>query len=224
MPKVTEDHFQEKRDQIIDAAFEICREKPAYDLTMSDIVSRTGMSQGGVYKYYNNIDKVLAALIDRANTKGNFTGQIDEVMGSKDGSGEKLRKLFDIAEQYFSDMLISYNKILFELSSFFVYSPEKRDSIYKNVTTSSTFEHLTGCAAQTIFSGIKNGEFKPAIPPEDIMAYLVASFDGIIRDVTITKCYSSGVSPETKLIFDEKRLIRCLYISTMNLLGIPVSS
>ena len=30
------------------------------------------MSQGGVYKYFNTIDLVLAALIDRANLQGNY--------------------------------------------------------------------------------------------------------------------------------------------------------
>lgn len=219
MPKVTEEHFEEKKNQIIDAAFEVCKRKPAYDVTMSDIVSETGMSQGGVYKYYNNIEPVLAALIDRANTKGNCIEQIDAVMGSGDLPEEILRKLFGIAEEYFSDMLISYNKILFELSSFFAYSPGKRDNIYKHVTTSSTFEHLTGCAASTIISGIQTGAFTPVLPTEDILAFIVASFDGIIRDVTITKSYSSGVKPATSLEFDEKHLIGCLYLSTMNLLG-----
>lgn len=219
MPKVTEEHFAEKKNQIIDAAFEVCKRKPAYDVTMSDIVSETGMSQGGVYKYYNNIDLVLAALIDRANTKGNYIEQIDGIMRSGEPPEKVLKELFGIAEQYFSDMLISYNKILFELSSFFAYSPEKRDNIYKHVTTSPAFEYLAGCAAATVISGIQTGAFSPSLPKEDILAFLVASFDGIIRDVTITKCYSAGVRPETTLKFDEKSLIRCLYISTMNLLG-----
>ncbi len=219
MPKVTEEHFAEKKNQIIDAAFEVCKRKPAYDVTMSDIVSETGMSQGGVYKYYNSIDIVLAALIDRANTKGNYIEQINGIMSSGELPEDILREVFGVAEQYFSDMLISYNKILFELSSFFAYSPEKRDNIYKHVTTAPAFEYLTGCAASTIISGIETGAFSPVLPAEDILAYLVASFDGIIRDVTITKCYSAGVKPETGIEFDEKRLIRCLYLSTMNLLG-----
>ena len=66
MPKVKSEYLESKRNQILDAAFEVCKRKPAYDVTMTDVVSETGMSQGGVYKYFNNIDLVLAALIDRA--------------------------------------------------------------------------------------------------------------------------------------------------------------
>ncbi len=219
MPKVKNDYLENKRNQILDAAFAVCRRKPAYDITMTDIVSETGMSQGGVYKYFNNIDLVLAALIDRANLQGNYKEQIDEIMKSGDSPDAILHNLFLVSEQYFSDMLISYNKMLFELSTFFVYNPERRERINKNVTTSSTFEYLTQCASKVIIAGTENGYFMPVVPIEDIMAFIIASFDGIIRDVTLSKCYLRKSTSESGVDFNEKNLIHCLYISTMSLLG-----
>ncbi|MBR3637980.1 MAG: TetR/AcrR family transcriptional regulator [Lachnospiraceae bacterium] len=221
MPKVNEEYFEEKRNQILDAAFAVCNRKPAYDVTMSDIVAETGLSQGGVYKYFGNIDSVLAALIDRANTQGNYFGVIDKVMNSGLSPEDKLKELFTISKQYFSDMLISYNKILFELSTFFAYSSEKCHRIYQKVSTSSAFEYLMKCAAQIILNETKSGYFSPVIPAEDVFSFITASFDGIIRDVTITKCYAGKGAPQTTLCFDEEKLIRCLYLSTMTLLGKP---
>ena len=113
MPKVKNEYLENKRNQILDAAFAVCKRKPAYDITMTDIVSETGMSQGGVYKYFNNIDLVLAALIDKANLQGNYMEQIDEIMESDNASDVILHNLFLVSEQYFSDMLISYNKIFY---------------------------------------------------------------------------------------------------------------
>jgi len=153
MPKVKDEYLENKRNQILDAAFEVCKRKPAYDVTMTDIVTETGMSQGGVYKYFNNIDLVLAALIDKANLQGNYIGQIDEIMKSGKNPDTILHSLFLVSEQYFSEMLISYNKILFELSTFFVYNPKRKEQINKNVTTSSTFEYLTQCASAIIIAG-----------------------------------------------------------------------
>ena len=46
MPKVKNEYLENKRNQILDAAFAVCKRKPAYDITMTDIVSETGMSQG----------------------------------------------------------------------------------------------------------------------------------------------------------------------------------
>ena len=47
---------------------------------MSDIVAETGLSQGGVYKYFDNIFSVYSALIDKANLEGNHTAKIDEII------------------------------------------------------------------------------------------------------------------------------------------------
>lgn len=46
MPKVKNEYLENKRNEILDAAFAVCKRKPAYDITMTDIVSETGMSQG----------------------------------------------------------------------------------------------------------------------------------------------------------------------------------
>ena len=54
MPKVKDEYLENKRNQILDAAFAVCKRKPVYDVAMTDIVTETGMSQGGVYKYFNN--------------------------------------------------------------------------------------------------------------------------------------------------------------------------
>ncbi len=219
MPKVKDEYLENKRNQILDAAFAVCKRKPVYDVAMTDIVTETGMSQGGVYKYFNNIDLVLAALIDRANLQGNYIEQIDEIMESGNASDVILHDLFLISEQYFSDMLISYNKILFELSTFFAYNPERRERINKKVTTSSTFGYLTQCALRIMMTGVERGDFVPVLLVKDIMAFIIASFDGIIRDVTLSRCYSGNSEPESGVVFDEKNLIHCLYISTMSLLG-----
>lgn len=219
MPKVNQSYLSDKKNQILDAAFVVCNRKPAYDVTMSDIVKETGMSQGGVYKYFNNIDLVFAALIDKANLQSNHIERIDKVMKSERSPEKLLQELFLISEQYFSEMLISYNKILFELSTFFAHSPERRERINKNVTTSSTFEYLTQCAFDIIIKQTKEGYFTPVIPIEDILAFIITAFDGIIRDITLTRCYPSRTAPDDNIKFDEKRLIHCLYISTITLLG-----
>ena len=221
MPKVKEEYLEAKKEEILDAALAVCGRKPAYDVTMSDIVAQTGMSQGGVYKYYNNIDLVLADLINRANSAGDHRARIDEIMESGKAPEVMLDELFKVTELYFSDLLIGYNKILFELGTLFATSPERNAAISRNVTTASTFSHLIGCASQVIIRGTENGSFSPVMPPADILSFIVASFDGIIRDVTLTRCYGDKDTPQTPAAFDGKILIRSLYLGTMALLGKP---
>lgn len=217
MPKVNEDYFDKKKKEIVYAAFEVCKRKPAYDVTMSDIVAETGMSQGGVYKYYNNIYSVYAALIDEANLVGNQKEKIDKIMESKYKPETKLKRLFSVSEDFFSDMLLSYNKILFELGTFCIQNPEYDKRINGETKVTPVFPYLASRVAELIVTEAASGYFKPVLPVEDILNFVVSSFDGIIRDVTLNKCYNIATEDINNL--DEKKLINCLYISTLKLLG-----
>ncbi len=217
MPKVNEEYLLEKRKEILRAAFEVCKRKPAYEVTMSDIVAETGMSQGGVYKYFNNIYSVYAALIDNANLAGNPIGRIDEIMNSEKSPEIKLQELFTVSEDYFSEMLISYNKILYELGTFCQQNPEYDRQIHEQTTATPVFPYLAHSVAELIITQVQTGYFKPLVPSEDILTFVVSSFDGIIRDVTLNKCYNLQTDDAT--VFDEKKLINCLYLSTLKLLG-----
>ena len=217
MPKVNEEYFEVKKKEIINAAFEVCKRKPAYDVTMSDIVAETGLSQGGVYKYYNNIYSVYAALIDEANLVGDQKEKIDKIMASKFKPETKLKKLFAVSEDFFSEMLLSYNKILFELGTFCIQNPEYDKRINGETKVTPVFPYLASCVAELIVSETASGYFKPVLPVEDILNFLVSSFDGIIRDVTLNKCYNIETEDINNL--DEKKLINCLCISTLKLLG-----
>ena len=217
MSKVNEEYFEVKKKEIINAAFEVCKRKPAYDVTMSDIVAETGLSQGGVYKYYNNIYSVYAALIDEANLVGDQKEKIDKIMASKFKPETKLKKLFSVSEDFFSEMLLSYNKILFELGTFCIQNPEYDKRINGETKVTPVFPYLASRVAELIVSETASGYFKPVLPVEDILNFLVSSFDGIIRDVTLNKCYN--VQSEDIAVLDEKKLIHSLYVSTLKLLG-----
>lgn len=217
VPKVSEEYLTEKRNEILDAAFEVCRCKPAYEVTMSDIVAETGMSQGGVYKYYNNIYSVYAALIDRANMQGNQIEKIDEIMQLELKPEDKLERLFNVSKSFFSDMLLSYNKILFELSTYCIQNPEIDRMVNGETKATPVFPYLANRVAELIITQVQAGYFRPVIPLEDILSFMVSSFDGIIRDVTLNKCYN--ISSDSMNDLDEEKLISSLYLSIMKLLG-----
>ena len=48
MPKVSETYLIEKKNEILDAAFEVCKRKPAYEVTMSDIVAVKAQHEGAL--------------------------------------------------------------------------------------------------------------------------------------------------------------------------------
>lgn len=63
MPKVTEKYIADKKKRITDAAYELCLQKTVSTVTMQDIIDRVGLSQGGIYRFYKDIDEIFADMI-----------------------------------------------------------------------------------------------------------------------------------------------------------------
>ncbi len=114
-------------------------------------------------------------------------------------------------------MLISYNKILFELATFCVQNPEYDKKIKSETTAIPVFEYLADRVGQLIITQTEAGIFNPIVPVRDVIGFVISSFDGIIRDVTLNRCY--GIHTDEMDDLDEKKLINCLHICTLNLLG-----
>ena len=57
MPKVSEEYIINKKKRIIDAAYALCLKKTVSTVTMQDIIDETGLSQGGIYRFYK--DKMI---------------------------------------------------------------------------------------------------------------------------------------------------------------------
>lgn len=53
---------------ITDSAYSLCLEKTMSTITMQDIIDKTGFSQGGIYRFYNDIDKIFS-LEDRLSVR-----------------------------------------------------------------------------------------------------------------------------------------------------------
>ncbi|MBQ5475971.1 MAG: helix-turn-helix transcriptional regulator, partial [Lachnospiraceae bacterium] len=67
MPKVSEEYFIQKRNEIIDSAYKIALEKPIISMTLMDVREEAGMARGAIYRYYDSLDQILADLIIRVN-------------------------------------------------------------------------------------------------------------------------------------------------------------
>lgn len=63
MPKVTEEYIQNKKKKIIDAAYALCLKQTVSTVTMQDIINETGLSQGGIYRFFKDIDEIFSNMI-----------------------------------------------------------------------------------------------------------------------------------------------------------------
>lgn len=91
MPKVTEEHLEARKQQILHAASTCFANRGFHQTTMHDICAESGMSPGSVYRYFKSKEELIThiakqnqerqiALIEDAKLCGTARESIEELM------------------------------------------------------------------------------------------------------------------------------------------------
>ena len=78
MPKVSEEYYEKKRREIIDAAYRVCARKPITSVEMKDIIAETGFSHGVIYRYYKDLDEIFKDLVITINSENRIDDRLDD--------------------------------------------------------------------------------------------------------------------------------------------------
>ncbi|MGV9839313.1 TetR/AcrR family transcriptional regulator [Nocardia niigatensis] len=66
MPRVSEEHLERRRQQILDAAQSCFARKGLHATTMQDVFAESGLSAGAVYRYFKSKDDIIKDLATEA--------------------------------------------------------------------------------------------------------------------------------------------------------------
>lgn len=92
-PKVSEEHLQARKQQILTAAIACFAEKGFHKTSMKDIFTRADLSAGAVYSYFESKDEIIAAVCQSGDehnrmifqamkdNEGDFTQQVNLTLG-----------------------------------------------------------------------------------------------------------------------------------------------
>lgn len=143
MPKVTEEYIQNKKRMIVQTTYDLCLKKNLCTVTMQDVINATGLSQGGIYRFYKNIDAILADVILYMRQRESIKGKIDEILAKENECSveEISRAMFDMLADFMTRELMGIMKIDFELSMLAVNEPNRVYAIIdgiKQVANSDT--------------------------------------------------------------------------------------
>lgn len=97
MPKVSEDHREARREQILRAAVECFADQGFHRTTMDDIIKRSGLSTGAIYQYFANKGALIEAIAAQRHARE--SALIAEFAASDDlceGLSTLTRSLFDL--------------------------------------------------------------------------------------------------------------------------------
>ncbi|MFJ7913941.1 MULTISPECIES: TetR/AcrR family transcriptional regulator [unclassified Lysinibacillus] len=217
MPKVSHEYVQEKKNSILEAAIAVCKVKPLYEITMRDIIKASGVSQGGIYRYYSDLDEILIEVINQVNVNADYKHIIDEVTYTSDSPTKTIIKLFNFLGEYMKENVSTVGKIQFELTILCANNPDREKKILSGIYENESGQYFTQQIFHSIHEGISSGCFQLEISIDDLSTFIMTSIDGIVRDVVLQKCY--GVFSNDQVQFDEIRLMNTLCKSVLLLLG-----
>ncbi|MDF2803847.1 MAG: TetR family transcriptional regulator [Anaerocolumna sp.] len=189
MPKVTEKYKKEKADKIVKATIEVLKIKPLYDITMLDIIKTAGLSKGGIYLYFKDIDELLVEAINRIGGEQDtieFTSLLDD-----ESIESSLVLIFEELGNYIDSCPAIIGKIRFELMIYISNNPEKADTIMSKLQLKNVGIQFMENVAILIQKGIKQNVFSKEIPIEIVINNVSAYIDGI-TDMIVSSIMYGG--------------------------------
>jgi AcrR family transcriptional regulator len=217
MPKVSETYLNKKKDSIIEAACSVCKIKPLYQVTMKDIIKQAGISQGGIYRYFSDVDEILIEVINKNNPKGDYREKIDTIIKKNKTQKEALENLFNFLGNYMQENADTLGKFLFELSVMMSTEPLRGRMLQSKLKDGQSGQYFIQQMNQLILLGISTGNFRPVIPADNIMSFISISIDGIVFDGCLLEYYE--VPQISEIPFHIPNLIETLKTSVMLLLS-----
>lgn len=220
MPRVSEDYYENKRREIIDAAYRVCIRKPIASVVMKDVIEETGFSHGVVYRYYKDLDDVLRDLVIKINRENNISGQMNEIISKADTSG--WQKVISGICTLLADNMISTGTDIHKISLYSdmmaVNDPERVGKIASGIDKDSQSSLLT---LVTILTGYLNDAVKseglhPSRPVDEIIQFMIVSYHGIETGYVLSEKYRAE---HLRGKYNPHDMFACLADSMIAMLG-----
>lgn len=187
MPKVSEEYTKNKRETLLDAAQRVCNRKCIYDVTMRDIIVESGVSQGGLYCYFKNIDEVFAALLNRFTEHSKLADETNTIFLSPNSVNQTIHKLCVILTDYMIDLVRCYGKYIYELNFLYLHYPERFNLIKSQLKEQAIISNLKDQCLLYLQKQVDLGYIRPSAPLEYLLYYWNATYEGVISTLNVTE-------------------------------------
>lgn len=198
MPKVTEEYIANKKRAITSAAYELCLEKTVSTVTMQDIINRTGLSQGGIYRFYHDIDEIFGDMLVEIRKKVCIKDKVDEIFsqGDKMPVKEVTNRIIDLLADFMTEELMGIQKVDFELSVLAMNAPARVEKILAGITGMGNKEYLLLRASAFYREKAGQGQIHLKVGEMELMTYISSAYAGIQQCCIVNNCYQRNAMSE----------------------------
>ena len=195
MPKVSEEYYEKKRREIIDAAYRVCARKPITSIDMKDIIAETGFSHGVIYRYYKDLDEVFKDLVITINSENRINDRLDEIL-SKADIREWEQTIYDICQMladYMREVGTDMLKVSIYGDMLAMSDPERAMNIAKRLGKDEQSPLLYATEAMTEFLNkvVKENRLEPKTQVDQIIQFFIVNYHGIQSGYVLTECFKA---------------------------------
>ncbi|WP_409343009.1 TetR family transcriptional regulator [Paenibacillus sp. MBLB4367] len=170
-PKVSDEHKEQRKRQILDAAERVFIRKGYEPATLKDIVQETDMSRGWIYLYFQTKEEIfeaLAARMDEENERG-----MEALLKDSQTVWEAIETMLSRQKE---DMAAASGGAAPVYYEYFMtgWRDEKRRGLLKR-----RYGESIAAFAKLLQTGADRGEFAPQLPLELIAKIAASHIEGI---------------------------------------------
>ncbi|MBU9712181.1 TetR/AcrR family transcriptional regulator [Evansella tamaricis] len=171
-PRVSEDHKDQRQQQILDAAENVFIQRGFNATSMQNIIDESGISRGGIYTYYKNTEDIFLAIMKRRDDSS-FEEKIP-VSQEHRSTWKEVNDMIDDFRDFIEGMPESLAPALFEYYFTTGWHSHKHLPILE-----SRYGKAIQMMVHLFEEGVESGEFQPQLPLDSIAWTLISFFDGL---------------------------------------------
>jgi AcrR family transcriptional regulator len=182
MPKVTEEHVEARRRQILSAALRCFAREGFHRATMQDIFRESDLSPGAVYSYFKGKDELMLAIIAEVMS---FVGDAAALMteplaeGRLRRPGEALAEIIDRYQDFELGTVVERARIFPHVVG------EQQRNPQLNAAVRAALDTLRGGFETLARAAQERGELDAAVDPEEFSRLPISLMQGLLVQVGI---------------------------------------
>lgn len=192
MPRVTDEHRAERREQILEAARRCFSRDGFHQTSMTDIFAEAGLSSGAVYGYFKSKDELITAIA------GLVIGQLSDIvtpLAAQDPPPS--------AEEFVYQALTRVDDMAFGSAGYGRLAPQVWSEALRNPelaeVLASRYDDIAAVVAELVERQQKYGLTPDDAVPREVVPVLMGSFVGYIVQRLLfgsldPRSYAAGVA------------------------------
>ena len=172
MARVTEEHIEARRNQIVEAAWHCFARKGYHESTMQDIGAEAGLSAGAIYRYYPSKEALLKASNERSQEMGRTL--LEAARSQAHGPLDVLQALGQTLFSVFYDPMFEPTaRVNLEIMPEFIRSPELRGSLREELA------FWRKAIAELVEEAQRRGEMREDLNSESAVVLFICAWQGL---------------------------------------------